>query len=524
MIRSLLLAGGCGVLAAIPWFVPQLFSLTWVAFIAWIGITPAQPRVAFRLWLFGGITFLATALYWLPEAAALRLNMSYGKGLLAAAPIVCWDALRFGVFGYVMTCLGRRRAPALVWPVVWVALEFVWPQVFPWRIGQTQLGWLSLCQIAECTGVYGISFLLIGTSAAIGLWLRERRGWLSPTIAGLSMIGVAAWGCWRMADIEQSANDAPHLQIGLVQSGAPSDDMATELQSRSREIAQDVDLVAWGEGTIGEVALSQTDMAPPENATGLGCPLLCGGTSYSSETSGPCRRRNTAYLVGRDQAIEGRYHKRVLMPWGEYAVGQEWLPCLRRLLRDDIGEIVPGTSPEPLTLPGHGRLGVLICYEDLSAEAARQTVREGGQVLLNINNLASFGDTPAAALHQRLAIFRAIENRRWLARCGTVGSTALITATGRVQCQAPLHERALLTASIPLLERKTIYTQHGDLFAWGCVALAALWSLSAGRVVNRSNLVAMATGLVLIRAACAISQFRFAHSYIAALRTPSKFK
>jgi apolipoprotein N-acyltransferase len=193
--RSVVLAVCCGVLAALPWHFPWLFPATWIALAAWIAITPPAPRAACGLWLVGGIAFMTTALYWLPEAAALRLGVSYSHGALAAAAIIFWDAMRFGVFGYLVAWLRPRGAVGtLAWPVVWVALELVWPHVFPWRIGQTQLGWLSLCQIAEVTGVYGISFLLVWTSAAVGLWLARA---LSAAGAASAFEPVASGGDGR---------------------------------------------------------------------------------------------------------------------------------------------------------------------------------------------------------------------------------------------------------------------------------------------------------------------------------------
>jgi apolipoprotein N-acyltransferase len=122
-------------------------------------------------------------------------------------------------------------------------------------------------------------------------------------------------------------------------------------------------------------------------------------------------------------------------------------------------------------------------------------VLEGGQVLFNLNNLATFGETPAAVQHQRLATFRAIENRRWLVRCGTTGSTAVITATGRVQNQAPLREPAVLVVSVPLLQRQTLYTRLSDSFAMGCAIIAVLWcflrnGIAAKGAVARRELTA----------------------------------
>jgi apolipoprotein N-acyltransferase len=165
------------------------------------------------------------------------------------------------------------------------------------------------------------------------------------------------------------------------------------------------------------------------------------------------------------------------MPWGEYAVGQQWVPGLRDLLADTEA-LVAGTSAAPLRFADQARLGILICYEDVVPSATRQTVLEGANILLNLNNLSIFGRTTALMEHQHLARFRAIENRRWLVRCGTTGSTAVIAASGRVEQQAPRNVPATLVASVPLIEPMSIYTRYGDFVAWLCAAASiglVLW-------------------------------------------------
>src|SRR5262249_714042 len=159
-----------------------------------------------------------------------------------------------------------------------------------------------------------------------------------------------------------------------------------------------------------------------------------------------------------DETIVGRYHKRVLMPWGEYAVGQQWIPGLRDLL-SDARPFVPGESAAPLMLPEGTALGVLICYEDMHATPARETGQEGARWLVSLQNLSTFGRTAAQFQHQQCARFRAIENRRWLVRSGTTGLSSVIAATGRVEQQALRHAPESLPAAIPLLNLSTIYTR-----------------------------------------------------------------
>jgi apolipoprotein N-acyltransferase len=456
-----------------------------------ISVTAGQPpHVSFRRWLLGGLVTVGIWFHWLPQVAARHLDVSLPTALLVTALAVVWDAFRFGVFGFLIAVIGPRgRGSALAWPALWVALEWPWPHLFPWRLGHFQLGCLSVCQIGELTGVCGVSFLVLWGAAAAALAWREPRQAGPGAAAFLVVLAIClSWGWWRMRELDAANAGRPQIRFALVQPGARDEAMTQALRRLSLPLANQANVVVWGEGTIGDFAQGLTsfhDLAAvrqaarfeteePRPCPGLGRALLCGGGSFAPGTAAKGPYSNTAYLIAADEQIVGRYDKRVLMPWGEYAVGQQWLPGLRGLL-SDVEPWVAGESAAPLELSEGARLGVLICYEDMLPGPARQTVQAGAGVLVNVNNLSTFERTAAVRQHQLLARFRTIENRRWLVRCGTVGSTAVISATGRVTQQLAPSTPATAIAVVPLLEGRTVYTNCGDVFAMLCAAVSAVW-------------------------------------------------
>ena len=78
-----------------------------------------------------------------------------------------------------------------------------------------------------------------------------------------------------------------------------------------------------------------------------------------------------------------------------------------------------------VTLPNGVGLGPLICYEDIVPDLARQAVRQGAQVLVNLTNDVWFGATRAPYQHRALATFRAVENRVYLVRVTNTGRRLL---------------------------------------------------------------------------------------------------
>ena len=484
-----------GFLTALPWWDERAFPATWLGLAALIALTVDKPaHLAFRRWLLAGMVHVATVLWWYPRIASDGLNVSLFSGVMVGLLLVTWDAFRFGVFGYVVARMQPRGWwGCFVWPIVWVGLEFIWPHIFPWRLGHTQIGWLSLMQLAESTGVYGVSFLLLWGAAATAVFLRvrtshaatSRRRALSHLLScGAVVIVLSIWGQFRIRQLDALDSTDSSLAIALVQPGRSGAGMRETLREESARVRDAADLIVWPESTIDDFSPELTSFSSlevvkthagkitlnPQPMPGLGRPLLCAGGSYVKGTDGP--HYNTAYLVDADERIIGRYHKRQLMPWGEYVVGQHWIPGVREMLVN-VG-VRPGDSADPLVLPGGERIGTMICYEDLLSEPARDTALAGGEVLINLMNLSVFGDSSAMWGHQQIARLRTIETRRWLLRCGVTGSTSVVSPTGRVAQQAPPHTAATLVSDVPLLRTQTFYTRHGDLLPWACLLLSGL--------------------------------------------------
>jgi apolipoprotein N-acyltransferase len=174
-------------------------------------------------------------------------------------------------------------------------------------------------------------------------------------------------------------------------------------------------------------------------------------------------------LIDRQETILGRYHKRTLLPLGEYVPGKDWFPWLARLLLIE-DSIAPGTSSAIMDLGDRARIGALICYEDMLEGNARASVRAGAELLVVLANGSAFDNTPALGQHQQLAFFRAIENRRYLLRCSTTGTTAVISPTGKVVAQLPPQQDGTLPVTVYPYNGRTVFTRIGNLAGYFCLA------------------------------------------------------
>ncbi len=216
----------------------------------------------------------------------------------------------------------------------------------------------------------------------------------------------------------------------------------------------------------------------------LGTPLLLGSPAYERHDDGSYSYYNSAFLLSAESRELERSDKIHLVPFGEYVPLGRLLTFINKLVVG-VGDFSPG-KVKPLAL-GDDPLGVLICYEVIFPGLARDYVRKGSRLLVNLTNDAWFGRSSAPYQHLAMARFRAIENRIWLVRAANTGISAAISPSGRVVSAGPIFETLSLDSVVGLGAEETFYTRFGDLFAYLCLGLSGLVSDSCSGVGVGSN-------------------------------------
>jgi apolipoprotein N-acyltransferase len=176
---------------------------------------------------------------------------------------------------------------------------------------------------------------------------------------------------------------------------------------------------------------------------------------------------NSAYLFAPDGSVAGRYDKQHLVPFGEYVPLSDYV-SLPGPLVENIGNFSSGKPGRPLSCQG-AAIGVLICFESIFPELARDWTASGANLLVNITNDAWFGRSSAPWQHLSMAVLRAAENRRSLARSANTGVSALIDPLGRIIGASPLFQPFYLMADVPLLQTKTVFVSFGYHFGLICL-------------------------------------------------------
>lgn len=195
--------------------------------------------------------------------------------------------------------------------------------------------------------------------------------------------------------------------------------------------------------------------------------LLFGNPKFNLHLQKPGREiepENQASLLGPDGELLGAYSKEHLVPFGEYVpLGLNELPVIKEVFEgilQGVGTFKPGDPEQslPRVAIGSARLdiGMLICYESIFPELANERARHAN-LLVNISNDTWFGRSAAPLQHLYLSALRAVEQRRYLARCTNSGISAVIDDKGRIVAHSPLFKATSVLAQVRLLEEKSPY-------------------------------------------------------------------
>jgi apolipoprotein N-acyltransferase len=128
-------------------------------------------------------------------------------------------------------------------------------------------------------------------------------------------------------------------------------------------------------------------------------------------------------------------------------------------------------------------VGCAICYESVYGEYCTEYVRKGAELLTVITNDAWWGDTPGYRQHLSYACLRAIETRRWIARCGNTGISAIIDPSGRIIKHSSWWQQETLSGQVGLSDEQTFYVRHGDYI--GRISVLMFLLLLCGTIVKR---------------------------------------
>ena len=459
--------------------------------LAWIGLIPLllaldgkTYKQAFGIAYLCGVLFFTGTVYWIGHVT-----------IVGAILLILYLALYFGLFGLGYILFSRYPVVIKIFLLssLWVALEYTRAHAlsgFGWAsLGQSQYKNVWIIQMAEMTGMLGVSFLVVMVNCFLKEWI-ERKQWVLMGLPILILVSVLGYGIFRMAFFNKQELET--IKVGVVQANISQQMKWQESLWASiidkhfvltkEAVKEHPDLIVWPETAFPGFLLKDKKYLQQlkDLAKEIHTPLL-----FGSVTDDHGKFYNSAVMLSSKGVIVGRYDKKHLVPFGEYIPLRTNFPFL-----SDIIPVADFSSGKEYTVfsemtshKKNKKFSALICFEDTIGRLARKFAMAGAGLFINITNDAWFMDTSAPFMHLQASVFRTVENRRGLVRATNTGVSGFVDMTGKIinVLQNAQGEEVFIsgyrTQKMQLNYKKTFYTKYGDVFAFicfGCIMGAIL--------------------------------------------------
>jgi len=472
------LLGAVTVLGFAPFGLAPLPIFT-AAGLLWLWQEASTPRraaasgFAFGMGLFlAGVSWVYISLH---QFGAMPAPLAAIATLLFCAILALYPAL----VGYLQARFDRPIAirQLLLIPALWVLGEWLRDWVFtgfPWlALGYSQAG-SPLRGYAPLAGVFGLSWL-VWLCAGLLLALLRARG-RTAALAGLALVFGAGYGLER---IEWTQALGAPITVSLAQGNIPQ-----ELKWDEARFAATVQLYQrMAQGSPARLTILP-ETAIPRFLDRLDPELLRALAQTARDRGGdlimglPVRDATSRYynsVLSLGSSPTQRYDKIHLVPFGEFIPpGFGWVLSILQIPLSDFSR--GSVAQTPLALAGQ-KVAINICYEDAFGEEIIRFLPEA-TLLVNVSNVAWFGDSLAPHQHLQIAQLRALETGRSMLRATNTGMTAIIDHHGNITAALPPYTQGVLKGTAQGRTGATPYVRWGNapvialaLLVWGVLML-----------------------------------------------------
>ena len=471
-------ACGLGVLSVAGFAPFYVFPIPIVALALVLAIVERTPAARARFGIgfaYGAGLFLA-GVSWvyvsLHDFGLMPAPVAVAVTMLFCAYLALFPACALLIASCVASPLLRR---CIALPAAWVLTEWIRGWLFtgfPWlALGYSQAPHSPLSGVAPLAGVYGVGLAAVASAGLLvhAYALGKTRAWRALAVLAL------LWGVsWGLKLIEWTAPSGEPVSVSLLQGNVPQEMKwrpevvaGTLQQYEQMTRATRARLVVLPETALPlfwqEVPVEFLDRIS-EHARANGADVLIG----VPERAGAQGYFNSVISVGASP-IQA-YRKSHLVPFGEFIPLRPLLAPVVNALAIPLTDFSRGDiAQRPLAIAGQ-KVAVNICYEDAFGEEIIRQLPEA-TVLVNVSNVAWFGDSLAPMQHLQIAQMRSIETGRHMLRATNTGMTAIIDPHGDVLHVAPTFRTASVEATIAGHTGATPYVRLGNSAALGLSAV-----------------------------------------------------
>jgi apolipoprotein N-acyltransferase len=429
---------------------------------------PNPKRVLWRGWLFG-CGFFGVGASWIFVSIHVYGNASVWLAGLLTLLFVAFLALYPATQAWVYKRL-FPKAGVFAWTIGFAAIWALWEWLrgwlfsgFPWLyLGYSQMD-SPLGGFIPVIGIYGTTALAasVGGLLAYALYIQSKIRWLCLSLAALLLLSGFA-----LHFIQWTTSTNLPKQVSLIQGNIP------QAQKWDRKFIQsiinryhgltlqheDSAIIIWPEASL---PIPLPDSAPlvatfADEAKQRHNTLILGALEFSGDGD---RFYNSVLAVGTGSGV---YHKRQLVPFGEYIPFESLLRNVIEFFNLPSSYTESGAALQPVLVSDDWNIAPLICYEIAYAALGREAALQGN-ITLTISNDTWFGRSLGPKQHLQIAQFRALETGRYVMRATNNGITAIINQQGKITAITPAFETNVLTAEAQSTSGLTPIVRIGHL-------------------------------------------------------------
>ncbi|KND36063.1 apolipoprotein N-acyltransferase [Streptomyces acidiscabies] len=379
----------------------------------------------------------------------------------------------------------KQTATALlVLPSAWLLVELVrsWQGLGgPWgMLGASQWQVEPALRLASVGGVWLLSFLVVAVNTALAILIAVPAS-RTPALAALLATAAATSAAYVGAPRPETTG---RTRIAIVQAGVidgPDRRFDREEQLTRQLVGQDVDLIVWGESSVGYDLKDRPDLAGRLAALSgaTGADILVNVDARRSDRPGIYK---SSILVGPDGPTGDRYDKMRLVPFGEYIPARSllgWATSVGKAAGEDRRR---GTRQVLMDVGDDLRIGPMVCFETAFPDMSRNLTRKGADILVAQSSTSSFQHSWAPAQHASLGALRAAETGRTFVHATLTGVSAVYDPSGhRVGRTLGTSTSATAVYEVPLANGRTLYARYGDWTVYAALLTLAAYAVTLWR-------------------------------------------
>ncbi|MCV6584515.1 MAG: apolipoprotein N-acyltransferase [Marinibacterium sp.] len=458
------LAGAGAACSLAPLYLTPAMVLGLAIWAALVATAPGWRQGASAGWA-GAAGYFAHGLIWIVEPFLVDVARHGWMAPFALLLMAGGLALFWGLAAGLAHVLGRDApARALILPVTLGAAEMLRAYVFtgfPWA-GLPQ-GWIDTApiQILSWIGPNGLAlWIAVAVCWPVAGLLRGPFWRVAPALLPMAALLMAGWALRPPPDVPYTDTVIRVIQPNARQDLKWHPDHAMgyfNLQLEQSAAGPRPDLIVWPEVAIPWFAEESTSVFELMAERAKGVPIVLGAQRRDG-----LRYYNALLALDGAGAVQGRYDKHHLVPFGEYMPFGDLLSRIgiHGLAAHQGGSYSAGPGPQLVDLGAAGQALPLICYEAVFPQHLRGTARP--DFLLQVTNDAWFGNWSGPYQHLVQARMRAIEAGLPLVRSANTGVSGVFDAWGRPQVTVALNTAGFADAPLPQARPAPPYSRSGD--------------------------------------------------------------